>query len=97
MGRGLGQRRRRSGFAITAAGAILVMLGAYGIAGTGDVRQQIFAAVAALPAGLLALLAGADLLTGSARPSRSRWAVVSMEEWLGRPHVQRQSARAASN
>lgn len=97
MRRGLGQGRRRSGVAITAAGGILMMLGVYGIAGTADVRQQIFAAVAALPGGLLALLAGLDLLTGSARASRSGRPVVSMEEWLGRAHVQRQSAKAASN
>ena len=97
VGRRLGKARRRAGVAVTAAGAVLVMLAAYGIAGSVDVQDQIALALTALPGGLLLLLAGSDLLTRSTCRSRSSRPVASIDEWVATAQGRRHAAKAASN
>jgi hypothetical protein len=76
---------------------VLVIVAAYGIAGSGDVGHQIASALTALPAGLLLLLAGSDLLTRSTCRSRASRPVVSLDEWLVTAQGRRHAAKAASN
>lgn len=97
VGRRLGDARRPASVAIIMAGAVLVGMAAGGVAWSGDARWQIVSVCLALPAGLLALLAGCDLRTRSSpRLPRGR-PVVSMEEWLLRAESRAQAAKAASN
>jgi hypothetical protein len=97
VGRRLGKARRRVGMAVTAAGAVLVIVAAWGIAGSGDVGYQLASAFTALPGGLLLLMAGSDLLTRSTCRSRSSRPVVSVHEWLATAQSRGHAAKAALN
>lgn len=97
VGRRLGTMRRRVGVAVTAAGVVLMIVAAYGLAGTGDIRYQLASACMALPVGLLLLLAGSDLRTGSTCRSPSSWPIVSMGEWMATAQSRQYAAKAASN
>ncbi len=97
VGRRLGRARRRVGLAVTAAGALLVMVAAYGIVGSGDVGHELVSTFTALPTGVLLLLAGLDLLTRPACGSGSSWPAVSMDEWLATAQSRRQAAKATSS
>ena len=96
IGPRLGTARRRTAFAVTATGVVLVSTAACGI-GSGAVGQGMVAAFTALPGGLLFLLAGSDLLTRSTGESRSSRSVPSLDQWLGTAQSRRHAARAASN
>jgi hypothetical protein len=76
---------------------VLVIVAAYGIARSGDVRYQLVSVLTALPGGLLLLLAGSDLLTRSIRRSRSSRPVASLDEWQATAQGRRHAVRAASN
>jgi hypothetical protein len=80
-----------------AAGAVLVIVAAYGIAASGDVRYQLASALMALPGGLLLLLAGSDLLTRSTCRSRGSRPVVCLDEWLATAQGRRHATKATFN
>ena len=96
-GRRLGKARRWAGMAVTAAGAVLVLVAVYGIAGSGNMRHQLASALMALPSGLLLLLAGSDLLCRSVRRSPLSRPVASLDQWLATAQGRRYAAKAATN